>query len=72
MSSETLPRLGSAVPCFELFMSAWEALGTTNPRLQPWTDVGLVRATQYYKRMDNTRAYVIAMCKLLTIILSKV
>jgi hypothetical protein len=63
MSSETLPRLGSAVPCFELFMSAWETMGTKNPRVAPWIDVGLKWVTQYYKCMDDTRAYVIAMCK---------
>jgi hypothetical protein len=63
MSSESLPRLGSAVPCFELFITAWEALGTSVPRVKPWTDVGLEWATKYYKRMDNTRAYVIAMRK---------
>jgi hypothetical protein len=64
MSSESLPRLGSAVPCFELFMSAWEMLGATHPCVKPWTDVGLEWATKYYQRMDNTRAYVIAMCAL--------
>ncbi|KIJ10079.1 hypothetical protein PAXINDRAFT_86563, partial [Paxillus involutus ATCC 200175] len=61
MSSESLPRLGSAVPCFELFMSAWEMLGATHPRVKPWTDIGLEWATKYYQRMDNMRAYVIAM-----------
>ncbi|KAI6029104.1 hypothetical protein PISMIDRAFT_122615 [Pisolithus microcarpus 441] len=30
MSSESLPHLGSAVPCFELLMSAWETLGETD------------------------------------------
>jgi hypothetical protein len=44
-------------------MSAWETMGTKNPRIAPWIDVGLKWVTQYYKRMDNTRAYVIAMCK---------
>ncbi|KAI6123270.1 hypothetical protein EDD16DRAFT_1421010, partial [Pisolithus croceorrhizus] len=33
MSSESLPRLGSTVPCFELLMSAWETLGETNAHL---------------------------------------
>ncbi|KIJ08651.1 hypothetical protein PAXINDRAFT_45474, partial [Paxillus involutus ATCC 200175] len=33
MSSESLPCLGSAVPCFELFMSAWEMLGATHPHV---------------------------------------
>ncbi|KIJ12676.1 hypothetical protein PAXINDRAFT_82462, partial [Paxillus involutus ATCC 200175] len=62
MSSESLPHLGSTVPCFELFMSAWEMLGATHPRVKPWTDVGLEWATKYYQCMDNMHAYVIAMC----------
>lgn len=44
-------------------MSAWETLGSTIPRMKPWTDIGLKWATKYYKRMDETRAYVIAMCE---------
>ncbi|KAF8833496.1 hypothetical protein BDN67DRAFT_916852, partial [Paxillus ammoniavirescens] len=64
MSSESLPRLGSAVPCFELFMSAWEMLGATHPHVKPWMDVGLEWATKYYQCMDNTRTYIIAMCAL--------
>ncbi|KAI6011883.1 hypothetical protein BKA83DRAFT_4065217 [Pisolithus microcarpus] len=63
MSSESLPRLGSTVPCFELLMSAWETLGETDVCLRPWTDVGLKWAVEYYQQMDNTRAYVISMCK---------
>ncbi|KAI6029251.1 hypothetical protein BKA83DRAFT_4047823 [Pisolithus microcarpus] len=63
MSSESLPCLGSAVPCFELLMSAWETLGETDACLRPWTDVGLKWAVEYYQQMDNTRAYVILMCK---------
>ncbi|KAF8836294.1 hypothetical protein BDN67DRAFT_911480 [Paxillus ammoniavirescens] len=41
MSNESPPRLGSTVPCFELFMSVWEMLGATHPRMKPWMDVGL-------------------------------
>lgn len=63
MSSESMPRLGSAVPCFELFMTAWESLAIKFPRLRPFIDVGLEWAKSYYVRMDLTDAYVIAMCK---------
>ena len=63
MSSESRPRLSSAVPHFELFMTAWENKAQETPRLQPFIDVGLKWAKKYYKRMDNTRAYVVAMCK---------
>ena len=63
ISSEPLPRLGSTVQCFELLRSAWNILGTRNPRVKPWTDIGLQWADTYYKRMDNTRTYAITMCK---------
>lgn len=64
MSSESLQaHLGSAIPCLELLMSAWEALQATNPHVKPWIEVGLDWATRYYKRMDETRAYAVAMCK---------
>ncbi|KAH7904066.1 hypothetical protein BJ138DRAFT_984604, partial [Hygrophoropsis aurantiaca] len=33
MSNESLPRLGSSIPCFELFMSAWENLAATQGHL---------------------------------------
>ncbi|KAG1898805.1 uncharacterized protein F5891DRAFT_893188, partial [Suillus fuscotomentosus] len=33
MSSESLPKLGSTIPNFELFMTAWERLAKKTPRL---------------------------------------
>lgn len=63
MSSERMPTLSLAVPAFEMFMSAWEALGEKNPRLKRYTKVGLEWAVKYYNKMDSTRAYVVAMCK---------
>jgi hypothetical protein len=67
MSGERLPSLCYAVPCFELFMTAWEVLAKGNPRFEPFIAVGLEWATKYYERMDNTRAYVVAMCKFTSI-----
>ncbi|KAG1792587.1 uncharacterized protein HD556DRAFT_1444272 [Suillus plorans] len=61
MSSESMPRLGSAVPCFELFTTAWESLAIRVPRLCPFINVGLEWAKSYYVRMDLTDSYVIAM-----------
>jgi hypothetical protein len=52
MSSESRPRLGSAVPHLELFMTAWEKKAEETPRLQPFIDVGLEWAMKYYKCMD--------------------
>ena len=68
MSSESQPILSRAVPAFELFMSAWEKLGDDNKRIDPFIQVGLYWANRYYGRMDNTRAYVIAMCKSLSLL----
>lgn len=44
-------------------MTAWESKANKTPRLRPYIDVGLKWAKKYYKRMDNTRAYVVAMCR---------
>jgi hypothetical protein len=44
-------------------MTAWENKAKATPRLKPFIDIGLKWAEKYYKRMDDTRAYVIAMCK---------
>lgn len=63
MSSESRPRLGNAVPHLELFMTAWEKKAEEIPRLKPFIDVGVEWAKKYYTRMDDTRAYVVAMCK---------
>jgi hypothetical protein len=65
MSAHTTPVLSGAIPSFELFMTQWEQLGKDHRNLKPWTDIGLKWATKYYKRMDDTDAYIIAMCKFL-------
>ena len=65
MSAHTTPVLSGAIPSFELFMSQWEQLGRTHAKLRPWTKIGLKWANKYYKRMDDTRAFIIAMCELL-------
>lgn len=62
VSGEKLPRLGLSVPYFELFMTGWEDLRDNEPHLKPWLDIGLRWAMKYYSRMDDTTAYVIAMC----------
>lgn len=63
MSNESRPRLSSSIPQFELFMTAWEKKAESTPRLQPFIDIGLEWAKKYYNHMDNTCAYVVAMCK---------
>jgi len=70
MSSESHPVLGGAVPAFENFMMQWEALAINVPHIEPFIKVGLSWAREYYQRMGQTRAYVIAMCKHLRVYLS--
>ncbi len=64
MSAESMPVLSGAVPSFEIFMTRWEKLRTKFPKLKPWVDVSLQWAEKYYNRMDDTDAYVVAMCEL--------
>jgi hypothetical protein len=63
MSLESLPCLGQAIPTFELFMLGWENLTKNEPCLELWIRVGLQWARKYYTRMDDTNAYVFAMCE---------
>ena len=63
MSGECTPLLGTAVPMFEMFIVQWDALSKLVPRCSPFIKAGLECAKQYYKRMGNTRAYIIAMRK---------
>lgn len=68
MSKELTPVLAGAVPTFERFMSRWERLSLAQPHLAPAINAGLEVAYKYYKQMDNTTAYIIAMCMCLFII----
>ncbi|KIL55152.1 hypothetical protein M378DRAFT_91340 [Amanita muscaria Koide BX008] len=61
LCAEKLPTLASSLPNFEMFMTAWETLGAKHPPLKRYTEIGLKWATKYYRRMDSTKAYVIAM-----------
>jgi len=63
MSSESMPVLSRAIINFEMFMTEWEKLGDQYYILRPWTEIGLRWAKKYYVRMDDTEAYVVAMCK---------
>ena len=65
MSAESMPVLSGAVPSFKIFMTRWEQLHARHPQLKPWINVGLKWAEKYYTRMDDTDAYVVAMCELL-------
>ena len=61
MSGESTPLLAGSIPAFEKFMTGWETLRDRNPQLAKIINVGLDAAYKYYKKMDWTDAYVIAM-----------
>jgi hypothetical protein len=61
MSSESTPVLCGAIASFELLMTTWEKLGATYSEVKHWTDIGLFWARKYYKRMDDTHAYIITL-----------
>jgi len=63
MSSELMPVLSFAIINFKKFMAGWEKLGELHDILKPWTNIGLYWAYKYYRQMDDTDAYVLAMCK---------
>jgi hypothetical protein len=63
MSGESSPLLSGAIPAFEMFMTHWEKLKEEKPHLAQFIDKGLDSAYKYYKRMDRTDAYIVAMRK---------
>jgi hypothetical protein len=67
MSAESTPVLASAIPSFELFMSAWGAMLADiylqHENVGKFIHPGLAIATKYYNKMGDTDAYIIAMCK---------
>lgn len=69
MANETVPTLSSAIPSLELFMTKWESLAEKHTNLRPFIEAGLIKAREYYKRMDDTRAYVLALGQSISIVL---
>jgi hypothetical protein len=63
MSYEIHPVLAGVIPFYERFMTEWESLRRTRPRVARHIDRGMEVAIKYYKRFDNTTAYIIAMCE---------
>lgn len=63
LAKEVTPVLAGALPVFEIFMTKWDTLALKKPWLKPFIDEGTEWAKKYYVRMDDTDAYVIAMCK---------
>lgn len=65
MSKEKTPVLAGTIPSFERFMTSWEKLAKKpeNQHLAPAINVGLKFAYKYYNKMDDTSAYIVAMCE---------
>ena len=63
LSKEETPVLAGAIPAFEIFLTKMEKLAEVKPHLKLFIDEGLSFAYKYYNRMDQTNAYVIAMCR---------
>jgi len=63
MSSESMPVMCGVIASFKLLMTKWERLGEEHPQLWYWTHIGLCWVKKYYRRMDDTNAYAIAMSK---------
>jgi len=63
LANERTPTLGNVIPYWECFMTALEEYGRHLPCLKPILDEGLAWVTTYYSRMDNNKAYIIAIYK---------
>ena len=67
MSSENTPILAATILAFELFLSAWEAMKTdrdlAEENVASIIAPGLTLAKSYYKKLDDSNAYIIAMCE---------
>lgn len=61
--------LAGTLPAFEMFMSRWEILAEKHEHLKPFIDIGLSWARKYYCKMDQTRAYVVAMGEFLVLLM---
>ena len=63
MSKQKTPVLAGAIPSFERMMIRLEKLSLWQPTLTPAIKAGLGVAYKYYKKMDDTNAYIVAMCE---------
>ncbi len=64
-STTHAPTLHQVIPALETLISRWEAK-LKNPKYAIFHDAlrrGLEKLRKYYKRLDNVRAYILALCK---------
>lgn len=66
LARERVPTLTSAMQTMEFWITAWEVLGSQGERgerIAKFTALGIERASEYYSRLDQSTAYIIAMCE---------
>lgn len=63
MAGEKLPSLCGMIPAIEMFMSGWDDLCQKEQHLKLFIQPGLEYAVKYYRAIDKTSSYAIAMCK---------
>src|SRR6266481_342088 len=61
LSSSSMPVLADTLPAIERLMTAWEALADSHPHLARFINAGLQKLREGYNKMDQTRAYVMAL-----------
>jgi hypothetical protein len=44
-------------------MESWERLALKNEQLDHYIKAGMAIAKKYYRRIDNSNAYAVALCK---------
>jgi len=64
-SSELMPVLSHAIVNLKMVMTDWKGLGKRHDFLKLWMKISVTWATKYYVQMDDTDAYVLAMCKII-------
>lgn len=63
MFRQSMPILSGAILTFKMYMSKWEKLANDHSHMKSIIQEGLNWVYKYYNQMDNTKVYVVAMCK---------
>ena len=60
---KTMPMLFSVISAFKNFITKWEKVVEGKLNLLPMVQKGLMLAYKYYNHMNQTRAYIVTICK---------
>ena len=63
LSKDETPVLAGIIPVFEIFLTKWDKFAVEKLQVKHWIEEGLKWAKMYYRMMDSSDAYVVAMCK---------